>query len=49
MIINITNISYMAGGNRYKYYHHFPLHHGVDDIEFITITATGSYKQNSQI
>jgi len=33
----------MAGSNRYKYYHHSPLHYGVD-IEFIIIIATGFYK-----
>jgi len=40
----------MAGSNKYiKYYHHsalsaIPYNHGVDDIEFITIIATGLYK-----
>jgi len=33
----------MADNNRKKYYHHSPLHHEVDDIEFITIIATGLY------
>jgi len=28
--------SYMAGSNGYKYYHHSPVKHGVDDKEFIT-------------
>jgi len=44
--MTIDNKLYGTGSNRYKYYYHSPLHHGVDDIEFIigTITATGFYK-----
>jgi len=48
--LSLINYNFMAidnklyYSNRYKYYHHSPLHHGVGDIEFITIIATEFYK-----
>jgi len=43
--MTIDNKPYVAGSNRYKYYHHSPLHHGVNNIEFINnIIVTGFYK-----
>jgi len=33
--MKIDNKFMGQGSNRYKYYHHSPLHHWVDDIEFI--------------
>jgi len=33
--MTIDNKLYGSGNNKYKYYHHSPLQHGVDDIEFI--------------